>query len=219
MNARKHTKEAGSVNGFMISTIALVVVVIAVGSAAIWAYMNYIDQKTNVDSKISIAVAGAKKTQADADEAKFTEREKEPNKKFVGPEDYGRLTFDYPKTWSAYVARDISAGGNYEAYLNRDVVQPVTTLQQYMLRVLIEDKDYDKVVASYEAVVKKGGLKASVATADGNSGTRLDGAFTKDIRGAAVIFKVRDKTVTLRTDADVFKPDFEEIIKTIKFNQ
>jgi hypothetical protein len=47
---------------------------------------------------------------------------------------------------------------------------------------------------------------------------RLDGSFSTDIRGSAVIFKIRDKTVTIRTDADTFKPDFENIIKTINFN-
>lgn len=219
MNVRKHTNEAGAVNGFMISTIALIVAVILIGSAAIWSFMSYYEQKTTVDSRVDIAVAEAKKDQADADEAKFAEREKEPNRQFVGPEDYGRLTFDYPKTWSTYVARDVSKGGNFEAYLHKDVVLPVSAQQQYMLRILIEDQDYDKVVANYENLVKKGDLKTTIATSDGNSGTRLDGGFSKDIRGAAVIFKVRDKTVTIRTDADQFKPDFEEIIKTIKFNQ
>lgn len=219
MNVRKHTNEAGAVNGFMISTIALILALLVVGSAAIWSYMSYYEQKTTVDSQVDIAVAVAKKDQADADEDKFAEREKTPTRQFVGPEDYGRLTFDYPKTWSTYVARDVTKGGNFEAYLHKDVVLPVSAQQQYMLRILIEDQDYDKVVANYETLVKKGDLKTTIATSDGNSGTRLDGGFTKDIRGAAVIFKVRDKTVTVRTDADQFKPDFEEIIKTIKFNQ
>jgi hypothetical protein len=67
--------------------------------------------------------------------------------------------------------------------------------------------------------VKKGDLKSSAVSADGSNGTRLDGKFTKDIRGAAVLFKIRDKTLTLRSDADTFKTDFDALIKTIKFNQ
>jgi hypothetical protein len=66
--------------------------------------------------------------------------------------------------------------------------------------------------------VKKGDLRSSATSANGNNGTRLDGSFTKDIRGSAVIYKIRDKTLTIRTDADTFKPDFENIIKTINFN-
>jgi len=215
----QRTYEQGGVSGSLIAIIALVVLVLASGSAAIWAYVNYNEQKTNVDGKIDLAVAEGKKAQADADEVKFAEREKEPNRQFVGPDDYGRVTFDYPKTWSVYEAKDIRQGGDYEAYLNPITVPPVSETQQYSLRVRIEQRDYDQVVKTYQELVKKGSLRSSATSANGNNGTRLDGNFTKDIRGSAVIYKIRDKTVTLRTDADTFKPDFENIIKTLNFNQ
>jgi hypothetical protein len=211
--------EQGGVSGSLIAIIGLVILFLAAGSAAIWAYINYNEQKTNVDGKVSLAVVEAKKTQGDADEAKFAEREKEPNRAFVGPDDYGRLTFDYPKTWSVYVANDVSKGGTFQAYLNPVTVPPVSETQQYSLRVTIEQKDYDQVVKSYQDLVKSGKLSSSATSANGNNGTRLDGNFTKDIRGSAVIYKIRDKTVTLRTDADTFKPDFETLIKTLNFNQ
>lgn len=216
LQTRKH--EQGEVSGSLIAIIGLIVLSLATGSAAIWAYLNYNEQKTNVDGKIEVAVLEGKKEQSDADEAKFAEREKEPNRQFVGPDDYGRLTFNYPKTWSVYVARDVSGGGRYEAYLNPVTVPPVSATQQFSLRVTIEEKDYDQVVKSFESLVKKGDLRSSATSANGNNGTRFDGNFTKSIRGSAVIYKIRDKTLTLRTDADTFKPDFENIIKTIKFN-
>lgn len=215
---QRQNEQQGAVSGSLLAIIGLVALVLAVGGVAIWAYLAYNEQKTNVDSKISLAVAEAKNQQATADEEKFAQREREPNRQFVGPDDYGRLVFDYPKTWSVYVAKDVSRGGNYEAYLNPVTVPPVSPTQQFALRVTIEQRDYDQVISSYEALVKKGDLRSSAASANGNNGTRLDGSFTKDIRGAAVIFKVRDKTVTVRTDADTFKPDFENVIKTINFN-
>lgn len=215
----KYTYQQGAVSGSLIAIIGLAVLVVATGSMAIWAYVSYNEQKTNVQGKIDLAVAEAERQQIIDDEAKFAEREKEPNRQFAGPDDYGRLVFDYPKTWSVYVARDVSKGGTYEAYLNPITVPPVSQTQQYSLRVTIEEKDYDQVVKSYESLVKKGELRTSATSANGNSGTRLDGNFSKDIRGSAVIYKVRDKTITLRTDADTFKPDFENIIKTINFNQ
>lgn len=218
MTSYKHKNESGAVSGSLIAIIGLIVLVVGLGALAIWAYLSYTEQKTNVDGKISVAEAEAKKSQAEADEKKFAEREKEPNRTFVGPEDYGRLTFDYPKTWSVYVAKDVSKGGTFEAYFNPVSVPPVNVQTQYSLRVTIEEKDLDKVVESYQPLVKKGELRTSATSSDGNNGTRLDGSFTKDIRGAAVIYKIRDKTVTIQTDADTFKPDFENIIKTIKFN-
>jgi hypothetical protein len=219
MKRYQHKNEAGAISGSTIAIIGLVVLVLAAGSFGIWAYVNYNEQKTNVDGKVDLAVAEAKKAQSDDDEKKFAEREKEPNRQFVGPDDYGRLVFMYPKTWSVYVASDISkASGSYESYLNPITVPPVSDTQQFSLRVTIEQKDYDQVVASYQKQVEKGDLRSSTTSANGHNGTRLDGSFTKDIRGSAVIYKIRDKTVTLRTDADTFKPDFENIIKTINFN-
>ena len=219
MNTYQHHHEKGAVSGSLIAIIGLIVLLIGAGSLAIWALLNYNEQKSNVDGKVDLAVAEAKKEQGDSDEAKFAEREKEPNRQFVGPDDYGRLTFNYPKTWSVYEAKDVStSGGTYEAYLNPIVVPPVSASQQYAVRVTIEEKDYDKVIGSYESLVKKGDLRSGPASANGHSGTRFDGSFSKNIRGAAVVYKIRDKTVTLRTDADTFKPDFEKLIKTIDFN-
>lgn len=218
MKTVKHKYEYGGISGSMIAIIGLSVLVVVAGSLAIWAYMSFNEQKTNVDGKIELAVAAAEKAQADKDEVKFAEREREPNRQFVGPDDYGRVTFDYPKTWSVFEATDISRGGSYEAYLNPVAVPPLGERRQFALRVTIEEKDYDQVVKSYEELVKKGDLRNTPVSANGHNGTRLDGSFSKDIRGAAVIYKIRDKTLTLRTDADTFKPDFEKLIKTIDFN-
>ncbi|MFZ3009631.1 MAG: hypothetical protein WA030_01265 [Candidatus Microsaccharimonas sp.] len=203
---------------FILMIVFIVTTVIALGFM-IWALVNYFDQKDNVDTKVADAVSIAKKEQADADEAKFLERDKQPNRQFVGPEDYGRVSFDYPKTWSVYVAKDASNGGNYEAYLNPVSVPTVLPAQQYALRVTIEEKDYDQVVSSYTSLVSKGDLTTSSIKADDQNGTRLDGSFSKNIRGSAVIFKIRDKTVTIRTDADTFKADFDALITTITFNK
>jgi hypothetical protein len=215
----QHKNEQGGISGSMIAIIGLVVLVLLAGSAAIWAYVNYTQQKTDVQGKIDLAVAKAERDKQTEDEAKFAEREKEPNRDFVGPDNLGRLTFSYPKTWSVYVSNDGSGGGTYFAYLNPVTVPPISEKQQMALRVTIEQKDYDQVVNSYQEKVKTGKLRSSATSANGHNGTRLDGEFTPDIRGAAVIYQIRDKTVTLRTDADTFKPDFEALIKTIDFNQ
>ena len=218
MKIDHHTHQRGAISGSLLAIIGLSVLFVAAGSAAIWAYVNYSDQKTNVDSKVAVAVAVAEKKQFDADFTTFQDKEKEPNVQFVGPDDYGRLTFSYPKTWSAYIARDVSRGGAYEAYLNPVNVPAVSSTTRYALRVTIEQRDYDQVLKTYDGLIKSGKLSSKVTDANGNSGTLIEGAFTPDIRGAAVIYKIRDKTVTIRTDADTFRPDFNALIQTIKFN-
>ena len=211
-------RENGFVNGWMVSSIGLIVLSTGLLALSIWAFMNYTDQKTNVNTIRDTAVAAAKKTQFDTDEANFTQREKEPMRQFTGPSDYGAVTFNYPKTWSLFINRDASSGGTYEAYLNPVAVPAISSTQQFALRVLIEEKDYDKALTSYDSLVKKGDLKSSsVTSADGSTGTRLDGKFSNDIHGSAVIYKIRDKTLTIRTDATTFTADFNALITTIKF--
>lgn len=212
--------EHGAVNGYLIAVILLTVSVVALVGLSVWLFIHYNDQKNNVDSKVEVAVAEAVRQTKEKEYDNFLEREKEPNREFVGPDDYGRLTFSYPKTWSVYVAEDVTtSGSSFKAYLNPITVPPVSgSEQRFALRVLIEDRDVDTVINSYSGLVKKGDLKSSPTSANGVNGTRLDGSFNKNIRGAVVIYKVRDKTVSLFTDADTFKPDFENIIKTIKFN-
>jgi len=215
----KLTRENGSADVWMIVSIVLIVLLVAFGAFGIWSFINYNDQKTNVDSKISVAVADAKKVQADSDEAKFTERDKQPNRQFVGPDDYGRVTFDYPKTWSVYTSSDVTNGGTYEAYLNPISVPPIGSTKQFALRINISQQDYNSVVSSFNSQVKNGDLKSSSVTSNGLTGVRLDGKFSSDVRGAEVIFKIRDKTLTIRTDANTFLTDFDALVQTIKFNQ
>lgn len=217
MSIRK-LRESGQVEGRTIALVILTILFIGVTALSIWLFINYTEQKTDVDMKIEAAVAKAEKSQADADEKKFAEREKEPNNQFVGPEDYGRVTFNYPKTWSVYVNSNVVNGGKFEAYLHPLVVPKVSATEQFALRVVIEENSYDKVIATYSKLIDDGSLKSSSFSANGASGMRFDGNFTKDIRGSAVVMKIRDKTLTIRSDANTFKADFDALVTTIKFN-
>ncbi|PID30184.1 hypothetical protein CR983_03065 [Candidatus Saccharibacteria bacterium] len=219
MNTRT-LHQRGMIQPMTIMVVVMSILFLAAGGLAVWAYIEYDKARTDVDRQIATAVAEAQKEQAELDEEKFAQREKEPNRQFVGPNDYGRVTFDYPKTWSVYVNESAADGkSTYEAYLSPITVPPVRDKEsRFALRVTIEDKAYAEVVDSYSNDVEKGELKSRGASAKGQQGTRLDGKFDKDLRGAAVIFKIRDKTLTIRTDADTFKPDFDKLVETIEFS-
>lgn len=217
----KRYNERGAINGSTIAIGALVLLVILFGSFGIWSYLNYVEQKTNVDEKIAVASAAAVIENSDKLQKDFEAAEKQPMRQFLGPSDYGRLTFDYPKTWSAYQASDISQGGGvtYAAYLNPILVPPVSDKTKFALRITIEQKIFDKAVEVYAPLIKKGSLKSSVYSDGLHTGTRLEGNFNKDIIGTAVLIKMRDRTLTIRTDGDVFKADYEAILKTVSFNE
>ena len=221
MKQHYRSHQQGAAIGTIIAIVALVILVVVFGGFSVWAYTQYIDQKDNVDTKVSDAVAKAKLDASSKMEEDFAKREKEPKRQFVGPSDYGRLTFDYPKTWSAAQATDVSKGGGvtYQAYLNPILVPPVTATQKFALRITIEQKTYDKSLEQYADLIKKGSLKSSPYSEAGLSGTTITGNFTKDMVSTAVLIKMRDRTLTLRTDGDVFKEDFAAILKTVKFNE
>ena len=213
--------ESGAINASIFAIIALSLLVLVFGSFGIWAYLNYTEQKNDVDGKIEQATAKAVLENTNTMQEKFEKAEQEPLRQFTGPSDYGRLTFDYPKTWSAYQATDVSEGGGvkYEAYLNPILVPPVTTKSKFAVRITIEQKTYDKAIAVYQALVKKGELKSSAYSVNGITGTRLVGNFTKDLYGTAVLIKMRDRTLTIRTDGDVFTREYEALLKTVAFNE
>lgn len=206
----KHPFEQGELNPLIVVSVVLTVLSVAVGAFAIWAFVNYADQKNNVDQKVEAAVAQAKQQQGTDDEAKFAEREKQPTRQFVGPDDLGRVQLNYPKTWSAYVARASSNG--YDAYFQPGVVPPTDGKTPFALRISIEDKGYEAVLNSYQDRVKKGDLRSSSITLNGETGNRLDGKFSANVQGAMVLFKVRDKTLRVYTESRTFQPDYDNII-------
>lgn len=210
----------GSADGWMIAAIGFIVLFLVSGALAAWAYISFDNERNNVNSKVQLAVTEAKREQSEADYKKYQEDSKNPRLEFVGPTDYGRVSFMYPRTWSVYIAHDGSDRKSYEAYLNPGVVPPIESKEsRFALRLEIIDKGYDDVLKEYTERLKKGELTSSTPEYNGIASTRLDGAFTKELRGSTVLMRVRDKTVRLSTDADTFKPDFQSVLETIKMVQ
>ncbi len=209
--------EHGAVSGMLVTVIGLSVLVLGLGSFGIWAYVNYNDAQSNVDGKIAIAVAQAKEDQGNTDEAKYAEQIKTPYNNFKAPDDYCSVQLQYPKTWSVYESEQLSNGSDYKAYFYPGVIPVISDSTQYALRVFIEQKDYDSVINSYQDLVQSGKLQSSTTNANGQQGTRLDGDFSQNIRGSAVIYQCRQQTIIVETDASAWKDDFENIIKTLQY--
>lgn len=209
--------ERGSVNPLLISSIILGFVAVGFAGFSAWAYSNYIDQRDNTAQKVAVAVTEAKKVQTAEDEKDYLERAKQPYNQLVTPDDLGKVTISYPKTWSVYVAQSDSS--SYEAYLNPLTVPTVSTTQPFAARVVITNRAYDDVVNGFAGLVKKGDLTSTPMTVNNFNGIRLDGKFSSTRAGSSVIFKVRDKTLVLSTDIDSYKQDFDNIIvKSLDFN-
>lgn len=188
----------------------------------IWMTMQYSEVSADVQGQIDVAVAKAKDEQAQKDEAEFLEREKYPYKTFAGPADYGQLTFEYPKTWSVYVAADASSGGDFKAYFNPNQVEAVGNNTINALRVTIRNVSFENVTAEYQKFMEKkdSNLTMATVTFNGITGNRYTGTIPNtDLSGYIVTFKIRDKTAILQTDSVLFQADFDKLLETVTFNE
>lgn len=204
----------------LIETIVLVLVsivaVVFIGLFA-WKYIEWDSVKTDVDGQIDAAVATAKAELTTELENRFLEREKYPYKTFTGPADYGSLSFEYPKTWNVYIAKDASNGGDFEAYLNPGEVQPVSPYTINALRVTIKDQAFDLAVRQYDNYVENGKLTVTTRMIGNSLANVYTGELLNRIVGTMAAFKLRDKTVLLQTDAAIFTDEFYKLLSTVTF--
>lgn len=208
----------------LIKTIAIIVlslVAVTFIGLFIWKQMEYSAISEGENERTAAAVDKARYEQKEEDLAQFAEDEKYPLRDFAGPADYGQLSFKYPKTWSVYVAKDASNGGDYEAYFNPLVVEEVSDDTINALRLAIKNKTFEDVTAEYQRAMdrKDSGLSVESVEVNGITMNRYTGKIPSTERsGVIVIFKIRDKTAILQTDAEAFINDFNALVNTINFN-
>lgn len=207
----------------LFAIIALAVLLVVSLAFGAWAYGGRQDYKNNTDKKIASAVSNAKTAQAAQLQQQFNEQSKNPNKTFKGPATYGSVSFNYPKTWSAYVDES-DTNEPINAYFYPDQVPGINSQAAYALRVELVNIDYANVLQQFNANLTAG-LSTAAAyvppkmknTANIQPGTRLDGAIGQGnsggiINGSMVILKVRDKTLQVYTQSTDFLNDFNNTI-------
>jgi len=209
-------KKKSSILEIIILVIVSLVAVAGIG-LAVYFYLQWDESRTNVDGQIAEAVAVAREDQQRMAEENFAQREKEPFLEFLGPTDYGSLSFKFSRTWSVYVAKDASQGGDFEAYFNPGRVNAVGPNTINALRVTIVNQPFETVQTTYDNLVKSGKLTQSVFQLGAITGSRYEGEFNANITGIMVMFKIPNypQTAILRADAMGFRVDFDKLIQTI----
>ena len=206
-----------------LSTVQMVILIVVSLLAVlfiglfIWMLVMWLGAKNDVDTQIDEAVSAAVSATETRLQAEFSEQEKYPYSTFTGPSDLGSLSFEFPKTWSVYVAND-SSTGDYEAYLNPDIVSPVSTTTINALRVIIRSQSIDNVTRTYDNLIKQGVVTVTTRPINGETTNVYSGSLSTDIQGMAAVFKIRDKTAIVQTDAMVFSDDFTHVLDSIKYN-
>jgi hypothetical protein len=186
-----------------------------------WAFMGRQDYKNNSDKKSAVSVEAAKKVQAAELQKKFDEDYKNPNKSYQGPIAFGSVSFNYPKTWSAYIEESTSVNG----FFYPDKVPSIQSGTAFALRAELVNSPYSQVLQQYNSDVKTGKLKASAyvppkmaGVAGVQPGTKLDGVVNRnqggDQTGSLVLVQVRDKTLKIYTESPNFLPDYNNTVLT-----
>lgn len=206
----KHNQD-GAINPLLLPLIIAGVLFISALIFGGWAYSSRQDFKNNTDQKIGLAVTAAEASESERKDKEFAEIAKSPLKTYAGPEQFGSLKLQYPKTWSGYVSA--IGNENLEGYFNPNVVPDVADENAtFALRIQVLDQTYDNVIAEFD------GQEGIVATAyalpklPNVVGLKLSGQIEQDKQGVMIILPVRDKTIKLFTESKDFENDFNNII-------
>lgn len=179
----------------------------------IWAFMSMLDYKGNVDKKIASANAVVKKQTASEKDKEFAEKEKNPYKQFTGPVTFGSMSFQYPKTWNAFIDETSKSNGSpVDGYWYPNVVPGLQSGVGFALRVKILSQTYDSVLKPYSSSVKVKVSPFRSKNVPSTLGARLDGEINAGQKDSMVLIPIRDKTIQIWTESEQFVSDFDNVV-------
>jgi hypothetical protein len=199
-------------------TIVLVILLIAALGFGGYEFSQAQDYKNNSDKKSAAAVAAAEKTQAAQLQTKFDEQNKSPFKNFQSAQAYGAISFNYPKSWSAYVDTT-SSNEPVNGYFFPDTVPGVSSKSAFALRVELVTQDYSQLVRQFSSQIKAGKVTARAylppkmsGVTHAQAGTLFSGLLSGDVQaqnGTMLIIPVRDKSLKIYTESNQnYQADF-----------
>lgn len=217
----KHN-QYGQISAVVVSLVFTVLILVAALGFGGWAFMSRQDYKNNTDQKIAAAVTVAKQQEDSAKDKLFAEQEKSPFRTYTGLQSVGRISFEYPKTWSGYVDTTQGGGALLDAYFNPGEVPSVTDQNsKFALHVQVLDQSYDQVIQGLQSQQQSGLVKVdayALPKVPNAVGVRATGAYSGNASGSAIILPLRGQTIQISTDGTQFTNDFENtILKSFSF--
>lgn len=212
------TKQRGFATAPVLAIVMTVLFVVSL-IISIWAFVGLQQNKSSLDEKVESAAAIAiERTKAEK-EAEFTEREKYPYKNYTGSQTYGSLSFNYPKSWSAY-AEDGTSGTILDFYAQPDVVAGTKSGSRYALRAQILSTSYQSEVDKYTRLADSS--KVSIGTFRAGVipevlGVKISGEINTGVQGVMILLPQRDKTFKIWTESQDYVSDFDTILSTLTF--
>jgi hypothetical protein len=217
INGMRHNSQQGYIDTLLIPLIVVGVLLIAAIGFGGWAYSSRSDYKNNAEKKIADAVTVATQATQKADAAQYAEEAKSPLKTHVGPESFGSVSIQYPKTWSAYVIENTGNNGvPMNNYYSPDVVPNVADqTNAYALRVQVLQVSYNSAMAQFSGLVAAKKVTVSpynLPKVPNVIGSRIDGQIAANKQGTMIILPLRNMALQISTEAPVYLDDFNKTI-------
>lgn len=211
----KRLNQHGTVDTWLVAFSLTVVLFIAAAGFGGWAFMSRNDFKDNTDQKIAEALQAAEKDLTAKKDAEFFEKEKLPNKTYVGPEAYGSVSLIYPKTWSSYVD-EASRGTTFvDSYFHPVTIPGLGSGTNFALRMQVVGGGYTAQVNAFAQSIKLGKVQVTAyrpPKVDSIAGVRIDGEIIKGKQGILILLPIRDKTLKIWTESKQFAGDLDNTV-------
>jgi hypothetical protein len=217
----KHDQN-GSVNGVVISLIAVSFLLVGSLGFAGWAFTERQDYKNNSDEKVAAAVVLARQAESTKKDKQFAEEIKNPFRTYTGPQAFGSLIIKYPDTWSAYVDDTGRGNSSVDAYFHLGTVPAVTGEgSAFALRARVVAQSYDAAITSLRKLEKSGLVTVepyALPLVPEAIGLKFSGEIKTGKSGTLIILPLRDETVQISTEGDEFISDFnDKILPNLSF--
>lgn len=211
----KHNQD-GQISAITVSLIVAVFLLLGAIGFAGWAFASRQDYKNNSDQKAAAAVAVAVLKADSAKDVAFAQAEKYPLRTYQGPEAYGSLSIQYPKTWSAYVDDTGNGNGLVDGYFQPGTVPSVTNPHSvFALRVQVLSSAYSQALTDLSTLQQSGKLTVAayaLPKVPKTVGVKAIGTFQNGTVGEMVILPLRNETLEISTQGSSYNDDFEKNI-------
>lgn len=206
MDMNKHNQD-GAINVLLVPLILAGLFLIGAISFGAWSYAETQKYKNNSDQIVARAVSAAKQEESAKKDLEFAEEVKKPLKTYTSPEQFGSVTIQYPKTWSAY----INASNNLVANFNPDFVSGSRDAV-HALKVQVLDQSYSDALRSFQSNDDVQISAYALPKVPEVVGVRIVGQIATNKQGTVILVPVRDKTLRLDSESSSFAPDLENNI-------
>jgi hypothetical protein len=210
----KHNQD-GAVSGLLISLIFAIILLIGSVVTGAWAFSGMQKYKNNANGLIQTAVQAAQSKDAQAQQVALAQAAKQPYTTYTGTEQYGNITFEYPKTWSAYNAVSGDNSNPINAYFMPGMLNSVSDgTGVFALRVEVLSQAYAPIVQGYAQQTDLTSIAYALPKLPNTVGVEVSGPIDGPQAPplTMVILPDRTNTIEIWTVGNTYLSDFNNVI-------